>query len=68
MPNTTTASPQTAQVDAQSYRVGLDRKVSFPPIGEEVTRTLQGGAHPLGEDMHGTSRGSITCCRPCLGR
>ena len=47
MPNTTTTSPQTDQVDAQSYRVGLDRTVSFPSIGEEVTRTLQGGAHPL---------------------
>ena len=46
MPNTTTTSPQTDQVDAQSYRAGLDQTVSLPPIGEEVTRTLQGGAHP----------------------
>ncbi len=47
MPNTTTTSPQTDLEGARSYRVGLDRTVSFPSIGEEVTRTLQGGAHPL---------------------
>ena len=47
MPDTTTASPQTDQVDARSYRVERDRKAVVPPIGEEVTRTLHGGAHPL---------------------
>ena len=47
MPDTTTASPQTDQVGAQSYRVGRDQKDVVPPIGEEVTRTLHGGAHPL---------------------
>ena len=47
MPNTTNTSPQTDLADARSYRVGLDREVSFPSIGEEVARTLQGGAHPL---------------------
>ena len=51
MPNTTTTSPQTDQADARSYRVGLGRKASFPSIGEEVTRTLQGGAHPLNHEQ-----------------
>ena len=46
MPNTTTTSPQTDQAGAQSYREEPDREVWYQPIGEEVTRTLQGGAHP----------------------
>ena len=46
MPNTTTTSPQTDLADARSYRVEQDQKVESQPIGEEVTRTLQGGAHP----------------------
>ena len=54
MPNTTTTSPQTDQVDAQSYRVGPDQKVVLPPIGEEVTRTLEADLPP--------------CWRPLLGR
>ena len=36
MPNTTTASPQTVQVDARSYRE------EEPPIGEEEERAYMG--------------------------